>query len=83
MNRNAGRCNVRVSGTISDDFLVQEELHLCSVLCPLLFIIVLEALSREIRSGCPKELLYVDELTLKSDMLDSLREALHWRHWSH
>ena len=31
---------------------------------PLLFIIVLEALSREMRSGCPKELLYADDLAI-------------------
>ena len=31
------------------------------MLSPLLFIVVLEALSREIRSGCPGELLYADD----------------------
>ena len=35
-----------------------------SVLSPLLFIIVLEALSRVFCTGCPWELLYVDDLTL-------------------
>ena len=34
--------------------------HQGSVLSPLLFIIVLEALSREFRIGCPWELLYTD-----------------------
>ena len=41
------RCQVRVDGTLSDDLLVQVRLHQTSVLCPMLFIIVLEALYRE------------------------------------
>lgn len=40
---------VRVSGTLSYDFLVQVGLHQGPVVSPLLFMIVLEALSREIR----------------------------------
>ena len=35
----------------------------------MLFIIVLEALSREIRSGCPVEMLYTDDLTLVIETL--------------
>ena len=38
--------------------------HQGSVLSQLLFVIVLEALSREFREGMPKELLYVDDLVL-------------------
>lgn len=34
------------------------------MLAPLLFIIVLEALSMEVKSGWPQDLLYVDDLTL-------------------
>ena len=61
MYRNT-RSHVTVNGTFSHDFLVQVGLHQGSVLSPLLFIIVLEALSREIRSECPEELSYTDEL---------------------
>lgn len=39
---------------------------------PLLFIIVLEATSREIISGCPEELLCADGLALLSETLKSL-----------
>ena len=35
-----------------------------SVLCPMLLIIVLEPLSREISSGHSEEMLYVDDLAL-------------------
>ena len=48
MYRNA-RNRVRVNGSFSDDFLVQVGLRLGSVLSPLLSIIMLETISREIR----------------------------------
>ena len=38
--------------------------HQGSVISPLLFIIVLEALSRSFKSGCPYELLYADDLAI-------------------
>ena len=41
--------------------------HQGSVLSPLLFIIVLEALSREFREGLPMELLYADDLLLMAE----------------
>ena len=43
-----------------------------SVLSPLLFIIVLEALSREFRTGCPWELLYVDDLMISAEAMEEL-----------
>ena len=47
---------VRVNGRESKAFSVRVGVHQGSVLCPLLFIIVLEALSREFREGLPMEL---------------------------
>ena len=44
---------------ISDSFEVQAGVHQGSVLSPLLFIIVLEALSRDFRTRCPWELLLI------------------------
>ena len=41
--------------------------HQGSVLSPLLFIIVLEALSRDFREGLPRELLYADDLVLMAE----------------
>ena len=43
-----------------------------SVLTPLLFIIVLEALSREFRTGCPWELLYADDLMISAESMEEL-----------
>ena len=45
-----------------------------SVLSPLLFIIVLEALSMEFRTGCPWELLYADDLVIVSDDLADIQQ---------
>ena len=52
---------VRVNGRESKAFSVRVGVHQGSVLSPLLFIIVLEALSREFREGLPMELLYADD----------------------
>ena len=79
MYRNT-KSQVRINSTFSDDFLVKVGLHQGSVLSPLLFIIVLEALSREIRSGCSEELLYADDLALVSETLAGLIEKLEsWK----
>ena len=43
-------------------------MHQGSVLSPLLFIIALEALSREFREGLPMELLYADDLVLVAEI---------------
>ena len=44
--------------------------HHASVLSPLLFIIVLEALSRVIRSGAPCEDIYSDHLVIITESLE-------------
>ena len=58
------RSRVRVNGQYSEEFSVEVGVHQGSVLSPLLFILVLEALSREFRTGVPWELLYADDLVL-------------------
>ncbi|XP_060771234.1 uncharacterized protein slc22a21 isoform X2 [Neoarius graeffei] len=71
---------VCVSNSVSDSFKVQEGVHQGSVLSPFLFIVVLEALSREFRTGCPWELLYADDLVISSDSLEELLERLRlWK----
>ena len=44
--------------------------HQGSVLSPLLFIIVLEALSRQFRTGCPWELLYAVDLMISAESME-------------
>ena len=56
--------------------------HQGSALSPLLFIIVLEALSREFREGFPMKLLYADDLVLMAEMEEMLLEKLRkWKKW--
>ena len=64
---------VRVNGRESKAFSAR-----VGVLSPLLFIIVLEALSREFR-GLPMELLYADDLVLVAETEELLMEKL--RKW--
>ena len=70
---------VKVNGRVSNAFVVRVGVHQGSVLSPLLFIIVLEALSREFREGLPMELLYADDLVLLADSMEELIEKL--RRW--
>ena len=52
MYENAKSC-VHVNGQFSDEFNIKVGVHQGAVLSPLLFIIVMEALSREFRVVCP------------------------------
>ena len=54
-------------------------MHQGSVLSPLLFIIVLEDLSRVFKEGLPIELLYADDLVLVAETEELLMEKL--RKW--
>ena len=65
---------VRLNGRESNAFSVRVGVHQGSVLSPLLFIIVLEALSREFREGLPMELLYADDIVLMAESEKLLME---------
>ena len=78
MYQNA-RSQVRVNNLFSDVFDMQVGVHQGSVLSPLLFIIVLEALSQEFCTSCPWELLYADDLVRLADTMDKLLSKL--RNW--
>ena len=70
---------VRMNGRESKAFNVRVGVHQGSVLSPLLFIIVLEALSREFREGLPMELFYADDLVLIAETKELLLEKV--RKW--
>ena len=55
---------VKMKGEESKEFEVKVGVHQGSVLSPLLFTIVLEALCRHFRKGLPKELFYAYDLVL-------------------
>ena len=61
------RIHAWVNGQYNKEFVVRVGVHRGSVLCPLLFILVLEALSHEFLTGVPWELLYTDDLVLIAD----------------
>ena len=73
---NAAKVKVRVNGSYSDGFVVRVDVHRGTILRPLLFIKVLEVLSREFKASCPWELLYADDLMLIAETLDLLMEKL-------
>ena len=54
-------------------FWLGQGLHLGSVLSLVLRIVLLEAFSREMRSGCPKELLYANNLAWFSGLAEGLK----------
>ena len=66
------RSRVRVGNGYSEEFGVGVGVHQGSVLSPLLFIIVLEALSREFRTECPWELMYADDLMISAESMEEL-----------
>src|SRR5271157_5380734 len=63
----------------SVEFAVTVGVHQGSVLSPLLFIIVLEALSKKFRIGLPWELFYADDLPLLAEPEEELLEMI--RQW--
>ena len=66
--------------TFSDSFLIQVGLHQDLVPGSFSFMIVLEVLSRKIRSGYPKKLLYAVDLALVSETLEDLEGRLEaWK----
>ena len=74
------RSRVRVGEGYSEEFEVKVGVHQGSVLSPLLFIIVLEALSREFLSGVLWEDLYADDLVIIAESLEEcVRRLLTWK----
>ena len=74
------RSRVRVGDGYSEEFGVGDGVHQGSVLSPLLFIIVLEALSGEFRTGCPWGLLYADGLVISAGSMEELLVGVRtWR----
>ena len=80
MDKNA-RSLVRVNGKLGEEFEVKEGVHQGSVLSPILFASVLEALSCGFNAGLPWELLYADDdLVIMADSLDELSVKLErWK----
>jgi len=64
----------------SNCFKVKVGMHQGSALSSLLFVIVMEALSREFRVALPWELLYADDLVVIAETEDDLTKRLNeWK----
>ena len=64
------RSRVRVGEGYREEFEVKVGVHQGFVLSPLLFFIVLEALSRDFRCGVPWEDLHADDLVIIAESLE-------------
>ena len=70
------KCHVLLNGQFIDEFSIKIGVHQGPVLKPLLFIIVMETLSREFKVGLPWELLYSDNSVLMAETLENLKKEL-------
>ena len=61
---------VSVDGELSSSFSVKVGVHQKSTLSPPLFIMVMDALTEDVRDGLLMELLYADDLVLCGESLD-------------
>ena len=74
------RSRIRVSDGYSEKFEVKVDVHQGSVHSSLLFIIVLESLSREFRSGLLLEVHYGDDLVNNAESLEEcVSRLLIWK----
>ena len=72
--------NSAVNNTVGNKFSVKLGVYQGSVTSPLLFVVVLESLSREFKNGLPWEMLYADDLVIIAGSLEELEERyLAWK----
>lgn len=74
------RKQVRCTSGVSSEFLVQYGVHQGSVLSPLLFIIIINHLTKSLMNNLLKTLLFADDIALISDDLTKLQNSLNdWK----
>ena len=77
---NNTRSNVMANNTYSDEIGVKVGVHQGSVLSPLLFIILFEALSCEFCTSRPGELLHANDLVIIAERKDELKiKLIKWK----
>ena len=65
---------VSVDGELSSSFSVKVGVHQGSVLSPLLFIMVMDVLTEDVRDGSLMELLYADDVVLCGESLNDVMD---------
>ena len=71
--------SVKMNGVESESFEVKVGVHQGSVLSPLLFNIVMQAIANNFKKGLPWELLYADDLVLLAESrIDLERRIMEW-----
>ena len=74
------RIKVKVEKRFSEEFEVNVGVHQGSVLSPLLFAIVIDVLTNEIKDGTLQEILYADDIVLIEEIMVELQENLYvWK----
>ena len=68
--------HVKLNLQFSDEFSIEVASHQGAVLSPVLFIVIMEVLSREFKVGCLWVLLFADHLVLMAETLEYLKKKL-------
>ena len=68
------RTKVRVGSGLSEESGVRVGVHRGSVITPLIYAIVVDAVTEQARTGLLNEILYANNLVLMSENLEDLRE---------
>ena len=68
------KTKVRMGSELSQEFLVQIDVHQGSVLSPLLFAIAVDVISKNAREGLMNEILQANDLVLMSESMENLKE---------
>ena len=69
------KMKVKVGSEFSKEFDVTVGVHQGSFLSPLLFAIVVDVVTENVKEGLMKEVLYVDDMVLLSEMMEGLKKG--------
>ena len=73
---------IRCVGGLSEPFYVTVGLHQVSTLSPLLFIIVMDCLTEDIRRESPWDVMFADDVVSCTETREEAGRVLEkWRHW--
>ena len=74
------KTRVKVGSAYSKEFEVKVGVHQGSVLSPLLFAIIVNVITENVRKGVANELLHADDLALTSEDMENLKERFwNWK----